>query len=129
MTDRATGTVEQRTQSLFRLFNLAEVLEPAAELRELGGGDARKRIAGHGRRLTRHAQRGDEKRHPCRCQREPGPHLTTSVARIAVCPAPHGREHSITKRPTVSARYFTTASPRRRFGISAFTSVPTMRKP
>src|SRR4029078_2308893 len=56
-------------------------------------------------------------------------HLTTSRARIAVWPAPHGREHSMTNRPTVSAVYFTTVSPRRRLGIVTSTSVPMIRKP
>ncbi len=39
---------------------------------------------------------------------------------MAVWPAPQGRVHSMTNRPAVSATYFTTASPRRRFGITAF---------
>ena len=49
---------------------------------------------------------------------EVGLHFTTSVARIAVWPAPQGREHSMMKRPAVSAVYLTTVSPRRRLGIS-----------
>lgn len=126
---RAAGAVEERPQAFFRFFNFAEVLEPAAELLELGGRHARQRIAGYRRRLGGNAQRCGGEQRGRRAEQRSCPHFTTSVARIAVCPAPHGREHSITNRPAVAATYFTTVSPRRRLGISALTSVPTIRNP
>ena len=115
--DRAARAVEQRPEALARLFDLLEVFEAEAELFELTRRDAGQRIAGAGRQLRGHAERGQDPERGGAGKNGVGPHFTTSVARIAVWPAPQGREHSMTNRPAVSAVYFTTVSPRRRLGI------------
>ena len=129
MTHGAAGAVEERTEAIAGFFDLAKIFQAEAELLEFARRDAGQRIAGNDLRLPDNL---DDRRHQQRSgadQCDEALHLTTNTARIAVWPAPHGREHSMMNVPSVSATYFTTVSPRRRLGIWTFTSVPRIRKP
>jgi hypothetical protein len=93
---RAAGAVEQRPEAVGRIFDLAEVLEPQGEFLELARRHRRQRIAGNGGCLRAEGEGGQHQGECGTARRQDGPHLTISSARIAVWPAPHGREHSMT---------------------------------
>ena len=84
MADGATGTVEQRAESLFGFLDFTKVLQPAPEFLEFCRRDAGQWIARDGPDLSGDTEDSADE-YQCRAQQaDPGCHFTTSVARIAV---------------------------------------------